>query len=338
MTERRRAPGAGWIAVALLAAAGCMLQACTPSTRSKSETLAAQETGQSGVIAFGVMGDVPYSRSDERHVPEVLMDMHRAGAHFALHVGDLKGSFEPCTESLLAHRIGLLAAGPLPVIFTPGDNEWTDCHRLSAGRFDPLDRLKLLRKLTWPALTAESRPGPNVAPPPATRHALPTEHQSGLPENARWRLQGLHFITLHVVGSRNGQGQFPGSDTEMASRMSANARWLDEGINQALREHAQGLVIAFHADPDFGTPPGRGYQGFQALLQSAAERFKGPILLIHGDGHRFRVDRPLPAPQGHWAHVTRLEAFGWPRSRHWALVIFDAEQRPAFRIIARAVD
>ncbi|MFZ9407238.1 MAG: hypothetical protein ACO26U_09095 [Burkholderiaceae bacterium] len=288
-----------------------------------------------GEVVFGAMGDVPYSDRDEMHVGWVLQDMKQIGAGFAIHVGDLKGGIEPCSDTLLARRLGLLAEGPLPVVFTPGDNEWTDCHRRAAGGYDPRERLATLRRLAWPSLTT---PAGSIRSGVAQRDVLRTERQQGWPENARWASGGLHFITLHVVGSRNGLGQYPDSDAEMTARMHANALWLDESVDQALRARASGLVIAFHADPDFGTRPGRGFEGFQRLLQRTAERFSKPILLVHGDGHQFRVDQPLPGPFGEddrWEHVTRLEVFGWPRSRHWVLVSFDPDRRPAFRIMTR---
>jgi hypothetical protein len=37
----------------------------------------------------------------------------------------------------------------VPFIFVPGDNEWTDCERLSNGAYDPLERLGKLRRLFW---------------------------------------------------------------------------------------------------------------------------------------------------------------------------------------------
>ena len=40
------------------------------------------------------------------------------------------------------------------LVYTPGDNEWTDCHRLLAGAYDPLDRLHFIR--THYFRTAES--------------------------------------------------------------------------------------------------------------------------------------------------------------------------------------
>ena len=36
-----------------------------------------------------------------------------------------------------------------PLIYTPGDNEWTDCHRRSNGGYDPLERLGRLRDVLF---------------------------------------------------------------------------------------------------------------------------------------------------------------------------------------------
>jgi hypothetical protein len=300
-----------------------------------SSWLAAAETLTTGTVAFGVMGDLPYSDRDEMHVGWVLEDMQQAGMRFAIHVGDLKGGSEPCSDALLARRVGLLKAGPLPVIYTPGDNEWTDCHRRAAGAYDPRERLAMLRRLVWPSQSATQEP-------PGLRNGFYSEHrveqQKGWPENARWVSGALHFVSLHVVGSKNGLGQYPGSDAEMTERMDANALWLKESVDLALRARAKGLVLVFHADPDFGPRAGKGFEEFQVLLQKTAQRFDRPILLVHGDSHQFRVDQPLPSDRGDgstWPHVSRLVAFGWPRSRHWALVTFEADRSPAFRVMVR---
>ena len=36
------------------------------------------------------------------------------------------------------------------VVLTPGDNEWTDCHRVAAGEYQPLERLAKLREVFYP--------------------------------------------------------------------------------------------------------------------------------------------------------------------------------------------
>lgn len=47
----------------------------------------------------------------------------------------------------------------MPLVYTPGDNEWTDCHRVNNGAYDPLDRLAAVRKTFFP------RPGFTLGPP-----------------------------------------------------------------------------------------------------------------------------------------------------------------------------
>ena len=32
-----------------------------------------------------------------------------------------------------------------PLVYTPGDNEWTDCHRANNGAYNPLERLAFVR-------------------------------------------------------------------------------------------------------------------------------------------------------------------------------------------------
>ena len=59
---------------------------------------------------------------------------------------DIKGGREPCSDALFARRRALLARSAHPLVLLPGDNEWTDCHRPSAGAFDPLERLAALRR------------------------------------------------------------------------------------------------------------------------------------------------------------------------------------------------
>ena len=37
-----------------------------------------------------------------------------------------------------------------PLVYTPGDNEWTDCHRANNGSYNPLERLGKVRQLFFP--------------------------------------------------------------------------------------------------------------------------------------------------------------------------------------------
>jgi hypothetical protein len=320
-----------------LALTGLMSGCTPPSSPPRAQTgLERDAPGVAGRVAstprtvdFGLFGDVPYSDRDEAQARTVLQDMHQAGLLFAIHVGDIKASTEPCTDELLTRRVRLLLEAALPVVLLPGDNEWTDCHRALAGRHDPRERLAFLRRLAW------SSPEPRLGSAPVPEQIRPLERQREQPENLRMVIDRLHVLTVHVVGSNNGEAKYPGSADEVGLRMQANQQWLERGVDLALAQEALGLVIGFHADPSFGPRPGAGFEAFQRQLQSVAARFQRPILLVHGDGHRFRIDQPLPGPHGPWPHVTRVETFGWPHSLHWIQVHFDPQSSPAFRLGVR---
>jgi hypothetical protein len=67
-----------------------------------------------------------------------------------LHAGDAKGGSERCDDSLFAQRAGFYDAFEDPFVLTPGDNEWTDCHRAAAGSYLPTERLARMREVFFP--------------------------------------------------------------------------------------------------------------------------------------------------------------------------------------------
>jgi hypothetical protein len=295
---------------------------------SRSATAASQPAP----FAFALIGDLPYSDLAERELSTMLAQIDEAPLAFVLHVGDIKGSREPCSDALFARRRALLANSAHPLLLLPGDNEWTDCHRHGAGGHDPRERLAALRALMW------STPDPLGRSPQAGRVALGLERQPEAPENVRWRIGAVHFAALHVVGSNNGLGEYPGSATEFETRMAHNRRWLDAWIERARRERADALVLAAQANPGFGANPADGFRMFVGWLQDLAAGFPGPVLYLHGDSHRFRVDRPLRGRDGRIAaNFTRVECFGHPFTSSWVHIAYDPDDPIRFRVGTRDV-
>ena len=99
-------------------------------------------------VQFALFADNPSRNAAEQQVRQALQRAS-GDAEFFIHVGDIKGGGESCDDGLLSRRIALLQQAPRPVFFTPGDNDWTDCHRLVAGSFDPLERLQWLRSIAF---------------------------------------------------------------------------------------------------------------------------------------------------------------------------------------------
>jgi hypothetical protein len=93
--------------------------------------------------AVGLWGDLPYSPLQEAvGVPNLIADMNAQRLAFSVHNGDLKqGSGSPCDEALYQRSLDYFNALEAPAMFTPGDNDWTDCDRPSNGGYSSLERL-----------------------------------------------------------------------------------------------------------------------------------------------------------------------------------------------------
>lgn len=276
----------------------------------------------SNSFAFAVFGDAPYYEWEEGRYHRVLADVDKADVAFVLHVGDL--FWRPCSDEHMQQRLAELNAVTHPVIYTPGDNEWTDCHERTTGGYAPLERLATLRRVFF------AQPGVSLGAAP-----LPLETQASdtafaeFAENHRWRKGGFVFATVHVVGSRNAMRAFEGrtaaDDAEAARRMQAAIAWTRATFDTARATGASGVVIVFHAEiglvPTY--EPREGYEPFIAELQHEANTFDGQVLAIHGDSHQARVDEPRMLQGGPSPRFTRIETFGSP-DVGWMRVVIDS--------------
>ena len=69
---------------------------------------------------------------------------------------------------------------------------------------------------------------------------------------------------------------------------------------------------------------GDPYAAFRTLLRELGESFAGKVLFLHGDSHRFRVDRPLLDARGaRMERFTRVECFGPPWESSWVRIGVD---------------
>ena len=267
-----------------------------------------------GTFAFATLGDAPYDFSEELRYRFVRTALAADDLAFVLHVGDI--FWHPCSDAHYHKTLDEFTRLPHPVVYTPGDNEWTDCWEQGSGAFAPRERLQRIREMFF--RSPQRSLGGRVL-------ALTT--QGGSPEfpefveNARWTVQGLVFATVHLVGSGNGLRAFPGrtgdDDLEVQRRTAAAADWLRQAFAAARATDAAALVVAFHGEPSFAGPPEgperKPYQPFLSALAEEVAQFPRPVLLIHGDGHEYTVDHPLLRPGGApFENFTRLEVPGSP--------------------------
>ena len=82
---------------------------------------------------------------------------------------------------------------------------------------------------------------------------------------------------------------------------------------------------------------GLAHAGYRELLERIHRQtrdFAGQVLLIHGDTHWQRVDRPLRKGAEKLANFTRLESFGYP-FMGWVKVVVDTQTPELFRFEVR---
>lgn len=298
-------------------------------------------------FTFAITGDLGYYPQEEPGVDNVLADLNRdASLAFVVHVGDLSSPRFSCTDELWAKRLAQFRSSAHPLVYTPGDNDWTDCHEPTVQGADPLERLAKLRSVFFAgdhtlgqrplALTRQSR----SADPVLAKYR----------ENVRWDLGRVTFLTLHVPGSNNGLGRSLEADVEYSERNQANLAWLRQGFEHAKVSNSRAIVILQQANvfpefppfPDTAKNPS-GYADLRRELQKETISFGKPVVLVHGDSHFFRVDKPLsPRPVPGVAvtpaleNFTRVETFGSPY-HHWVHVTVDPSDPNVFTFRPRLV-
>ncbi len=278
---------------------------------------------------FAVIGDTPYSDRERRELPLLLGEIANEHPAFIVHVGDFKKSSERCSDEIFVDRQVLFNSSRLPLVYVPGDNEWSDCKRLIAGHFDEQERLGKLRQLFF------------AEPRSLGKTTLAVEQQSdAFPEQLRWRLGPLLFVTLNVPGPNNNFGMRPQASAEFRSRNPAVIDWLKQGFATARREKSAAIVIAMQGNPGFKHfAAGLGHSGYRKLLETLRSEtlsFPGQVLLVHGDTHWQRIDHPLRDPKTGkaLANFTRLESFGYP-FMGWVKVVADTQTPGLFRFEVR---
>jgi hypothetical protein len=311
-------PGVLCIVLAIgSASTGC--SALRSSTQSASEA-----------FSFALIGDMPYLPQDDVKF-ERLMDDLNADASLAwiMHAGDVKTGASPCSDEYLEHRLAMLQQFKHPLVYTPGDNEWADCHRDTAGGFQPLERLARLRGLFF----SESDHSLGQPAMPLASQATESAHAE-FAENTRWVHGNIVFATLHIVGSQNANAPFPGrtaaDDAEAARRMEAALAWLHGAFQEAAARQSTGVFLMIHANPFLDARPESPFRPFLLALEEAVLQFGNPVVLVHGDSHYFRIDKPLVSSLSgrHIEQFTRVETFG-SADVHWVRVtVHPAEAQP----------
>ena len=300
-----------------------------------------------GRFEFALIGDVPYGvRPGEAYPPfDALIDEvnDNRKLKWVLHAGDIKGGSSLCSDEMFQDRLYRYNKFYKPVVLTPGDNEWTDCHRVAAGEYQPLERLAKLREVFYP------QPGLTIG-----GRTMQVESQAFVegyeefPENVMWHHQHVVFATIHIVGSNNALRPFdPNSsavrtqedDEEVLRRTQAAVAWLDRIFTKAEAMDSPGVFLMIHANPGLerGTVDRTGFVEFLTALEQHTEAFGKPVVLAHGDSHYVRFDKPALVTSNFVPNFTRVETFGSSRV-HWLRISVNPKSEGVFTIHQEIVE
>lgn len=282
-----------------------MLRPMIPVVVALTTLLPVSTRAEDSSFRFLAIGDMPYSAEEEVKFRSLVRQSEGEDFAFLMHVGDTKSGGAPCTDEQFLRIRDLFAAYPKPVIYTLGDNEWTDCHATGA---DPVERLRKLRELFFQdrrTLRLDSL------------HVVAQSSQpefSAYPENYRFSKAGVSFIVAHVTGSGNNRRlDDPPSMEEYTARNAATIQFLQESFSEAIKRNVPGVAVVIHANPDFESGRGEGFTDFLAVLRKFLSEFPRPVVCIHGDSHYYRIDKPFRSVSGDtFLHFTRMEVFGSP--------------------------
>ena len=177
---------------------------------------------------FVVLGDTWYQLEKMDEYYELIDLVNKKKPSFSVHIGDTRGSTDtPCTNDHYQLIYESFMRFENPLIYTPGDNEWTDCWEPnelnpSAGYFKPEERLKQLRQVFFKDDKSLGKKSLKLV----SQSEIDADH-SVYVENRQWMYGDVLFFTMNIPGSNNGWVLGSDSlDSEFNNRQSANIAWL----------------------------------------------------------------------------------------------------------------
>jgi hypothetical protein len=289
----------------------------------------------SQLFTVAMYGDVPYGTSptdtsQTQAFPGFVASVNAdADVSLVLHAGDIHSGKQYCTQAYDQQIFGIYNTFADPLVYTPGDNEWADCHKAGEGggtynattgaidfvadasgnpvdyaKGNPADNLALVRSIFF------ASPGHTIGGAMEV-HTQSREFDPAFPtdaqyvENAWFIRNNVLFVTANIPGgSNNGTDPWYGTPSmsaqqqqEVANRSGASQRWLQAAFNQAKTSGVSAMVIVVQADMwDLDGNPATHLTGYKPYVDTIATNTTSlgkPVLLVNGDSHIYRSDNPL---------------------------------------------
>ncbi|VAX14462.1 hypothetical protein MNBD_GAMMA24-2301 [hydrothermal vent metagenome] len=295
--------------------------------------------------------DDPAKKLDS--IKQTIKSMNKHELDFTLFAGDTKNGHSLCTDAAIGQNIvDIFNQINAPTLYSVGDNEWTDCHRISNGSYDPLERLAYVRKVFFSNNTSQGK------------HPVKVSRQGDLgltySENSRFVKSDVEFVALHIPGSNNNlvatskqcqkksnrtQADCDAATAEYRARNKKDMEWLKESFSKARLNDYAGIVIVIQADIFFpfelsdggyqkeflpNLDQKNGYSDFFNTLFQETHNYNGQVLLVHGDSHYFKIDKAMFNADGSLTrNFTRVEVFG-NKDNSWVEMTVNPKSKNVF--------
>jgi Calcineurin-like phosphoesterase len=203
-------------------------------------------TGSANELTVAAYGDTPYSPALEADQPRLIDSINSdPKVDLVLHVGDTHSGSMPCDPAFNDLTFSWFESFKDPLIYTPGDNEWTDCHRAAEGSHNPLTELASIRSQFFPVHCLSL----------GARKKQVVYESDAIPENVMWEQSQVVFADISLPGSNNDLVPWTGANSnpaaqaqEVNSRTTADLAWLEQAFAQANADEAEGVVIFEQAE------------------------------------------------------------------------------------------
>ncbi len=317
----------------LAAGFACSLLMAGPSFASSNGD--ALNSNSSNPLTFAVYGDSPYGTTPTDHAEfdasPAFIDTINSDpqVRLVIHVGDIHSGKQYCTQAYDQSIYDLWALFKNPLVYTPGDNEWTDCNKAGEGggsynkvtkqidyvldangnpvdyaSGNPVANLDLIRQIFF------SDPGYSLGGQKKRLISQAQYFDTNYPsdakyvENVMWEQSKVLFVTINLPGgSNNDKDVWYGAPTETAAqkqerdeRNGADIRWLNAAFAQAKADGMEAVVIAAQADmwdPEKGAAHQAGYENIVSTIAAGTIDFGKPVLMFNGDSHVYQSGNPF---------------------------------------------
>ena len=286
---------------------------------------------------IAVYGDAPYGTTPTDtaqfdDTPNFIASINAdAKVDLVLQVGDIHSGKQYCTEAYDRSIFQLWTAFAKPLIYVPGDNEWSDCHKAAEGggtynsttqkidyvldaagnpvdyaKGDPIANLALIRSIFFAQPGRTLGGGHKVVASQAMLHDHAHPSDAKYVENVMFLQEDVLFVTINLPGGSNNDDDVwygapvktPAQIQEISERTGADLRWLDAAFGVAKALDARAVVIQAQADmwdAEKGAAHQAGYEPFVKSVADHTVALGRPVLMLNGDSHVFVSDNPFDA-------------------------------------------